>query len=545
MRRRHKLFSGGIFRRQFVTLFGTTIFFFGVTCLALLLVTGKAIINRQIEVSAAYRDEIRLRIVDWLEERRDDIQYLARVIDSEGPEGRSTAQAAKKILLFCSTDPIFRDVALVASDGIVVADKQGPTDRRTNVADRAYFRDALQGVNSVSGLIRGRLNNDAEIAVTAALRPNSAGGSMGAESVLVVGFLPLDALSAIVDDVSLRDLGSAYLIDEAGRIVSAAGFSKRYKELGPEAAGASIDNYATRELRAGRQGTGQYEGYGGSAVVGAFTRVEPLGLGLAVELSRDRALKPVTAILESGLIFLIPFLVLLAFVSVIFSARLIAPIQALAAAAEGVIRDKDHEPIDIRTGTELDQLVELFNKMAAAIREREEILKDSAARDSLTGLYNHARIEEFLDLEIRRKRRSSEKVAFVMLDIDFFKLVNDEFGHLAGDEVLRGIARILEASVRGGDIAGRYGGEEFSVILDARSDDEVATFCDRIGKSVEKSVFLSGGNQMRVTVSIGWTRMDADSQGSYEFVRSADRSLYHAKETGRNKVVGYSDAKGS
>ena len=88
---------------------------------------------------------------------------------------------------------------------------------------------------------------------------------------------------------------------------------------------------------------------------------------------------------------------------------------------------------------------------------------------------------------------SEGKVAFVMLDIDYFKKVNDDFGHLAGDEALRGIARILEDSVRGGDIAGRYGGEEFSVILDARDDEEVQTFCERIRRSVEESVFVSKG----------------------------------------------------
>ena len=82
--------------------------------------------------------------------------------------------------------------------------------------------------------------------------------------------------------------------------------------------------------------------------------------------------------------------------------------------------------------------------MAAAVREREEGLKDSAARDSLTGLYNHERIVEFLDLELKRKRRSGQKVSFVMMDIDHFKKVNDIHGHLVGDEVLRSLSRILE-----------------------------------------------------------------------------------------------------
>lgn len=243
--------------------------------------------------------------------------------------------------------------------------------------------------------------------------------------------------------------------------------------------------------------------------------------------------------LPSGLLFFLIMMAIIVVVAAFLSLRLVAPIRALMHAVDGVIREKEFEPLDVRTGTELDQLVEFFNRMVSAIREREEDLKDSAARDSLTGLYNHARIEEFLDLEIRRKRRMEGKVAFVMLDIDYFKKVNDDFGHLAGDETLRGIARILEDSVRGGDIAGRYGGEEFSVILDARDDEEVQTFCERIRKSVEESVFVSKDEHVRVTVSLGWIRMGVEGYGPYDFVRNADRALYHAKEGGRNRVVGY------
>ncbi len=542
MRVKPRLYSGGIFRRQFFALFGTTIFFFGATCLALLQGTGKAIIDRQVEVSTAYRDEVRSRVVDWLSERSSDVQYFARSLDAE--EGSlSPARAASSLSLFVGVESIFREAILVAPDGMVVASKSGPAKALTSVADRDYFKAALAGGSFVSGVIRGRRTGSAEIAVSSSLRPGSRGP--GSPGYVVVGFLPLEAVSAIVEDVSLRDMGLAYLVDDEGRVVSSPAYIKAYKELGSEAAGASVDNLAARELRAGRQGSGTYVGYEGTSVVGAYTKIQPIGLGLVVELSRDRALRPVTTVLESGLIFLIIALALLALVSVFLSGRLVAPIRALADAADAVIREKDYEPLDFRTGTELDQLVELFNRMSAVIREREESLKDSAARDSLTGLYNHARIEEFLDLEIRRKRRAGGEVTFVMLDIDFFKRVNDDFGHLAGDEVLRGIATILEDSVRGGDIAGRYGGEEFSVILDARSYEEVAVFCERIRKRVAESSFASEGSHVRVTVSLGWTRQSAEGLGPYDFVRSADRALYSAKEAGRDKVVGLVGREGS
>jgi len=527
-------FSGGIFRRQFITLFGTAIFFFGSTWVALLQVTGKALIDRQLDVSSAYRDEIRFRIVDWLEERRSDVEYLARSIDSEEAEEITPEMATRKVILFGATASVFRDVALVDSNGMVIDDRAGRAEGVVDVSDQEYFRAAIRGQSFVSGLVRDAKDNEAEIAVSEPLRWP---GAKKPHPFCVVGFLPVGALSTIVENVSLRDLGSAYLLDGEGRIISVADYASRLKLFGPESAGVLVDTYAAHEIAAGHEGRGRYRGYGGGKVVGAYAKIEPTGFGLAVELSEERALAPVTAVLDSGLVFLFIALVILFFVSAVLSAHFVEPIRALISAAEAVIRDKAHDAIDIRTGTEIDQLVQLFNKMAATVREREEGLRDSAARDSLTGLYNHARIEEFLELELRRKRRSGQELSFVMMDIDHFKRVNDSYGHLVGDEVLRGIAGILEEEVRGGDIAGRYGGEEFSVILDASSDEEVAAFCERIRSKVEERDFWYEGRKVKATISIGWIRAAVDGFSASDFVRGADRALYAAKAAGRNRVV--------
>jgi diguanylate cyclase (GGDEF)-like protein len=528
-------FSGGIFRRQFIALSGTTLFFFATAAAALLWGSGKAIIERQLAVSAAYRDEIRFRIVDWLDERRSDIEYLARTIDSESPGEFDFDVARRKLALFGSTELVFSNVALLDAEGRAVADKNGRLAPGPSGKDRDYFAAALRGESFVSSLITGKVGQRPEIAVEAPLRWRSS--VSGARALCVVGFLPVGVLSSIVENVSLRDLGSAYLFDGEGRIISVADYASRIKFFGRESAGAVVDNYATRELAAGRAGMGEYRGYGGIPVVGAFAKIEPTGFGIAVELSRDRALQPVTDVLRSGIILLLIAFVLILIVSAALSASLVAPIRVLVSAAEAVARDRVHGTIEIRTGTELDQLALHFNEMASAVRVREEVLKDSAARDSLTGLYNHARIVEFLDLELKRKRRSGQKVSFVMLDIDHFKKVNDIHGHLVGDEVLRILSRILEGEVRGGDIAGRYGGEEFSVILDAFSDEEVASFCERIRAKVEAEDFCVEGRKVKATVSLGWIRTDAQGLTVLDIVRGADRALYAAKAGGRNKVV--------
>ncbi len=531
-RARPRFYSGGIFRRQFLALFFTTVVFFGVASLVIILRTSDAVLARQLELTTAYRDELRSRIADWLSERVDDVQYFARSLDFEGPGSLVPAEALARLTLFSSVETVFRAAIIVAPDGEVIASKSGLPTRQASVADREYFRAAAAGATYVSAFIRGRRSGAAEVAVAAPF----ASGAKG--SGVVAAFLPLEAIVAIAQEVNLGSEGVAYLVDEEGRVISPA-FLKRYKELGPEAAGNPASDFAIDQLRAGREGSGLYIGHSGSKVLGAYARIDPIGLGLVVELSRNQALSPIDSLLASGLLFFLAMIVAIFLVAAFLSLRLVAPIRLLIDAAEGVIGEKDFEPIEVRTGTEIDQLAEFFNRMVATIREREEGLRDSAARDSLTGLYNHARIEEFLDLEIRRKKRSGEKVTLVMLDIDHFKKVNDTYGHQAGDEVLRGVSRILEDSVRGGDVAGRYGGEEFSIILDARDDDEVSAFCERIRKSVEDMALTSDGRDVRVTVSLGWTRMSAEGLSHYDFVRGADRALYRAKETGRNKVLGY------
>ena len=419
MQMKSRFYTGGIFRRQFVALFGTAVVFFGVASLVIILGTSGAVIARELELTVAYRDELRSRIGDWLSERMDDIQFFARSLYSEGADALKPSTAASRLSLFASVETVFSNALIAAPDGAVVATKSGLPKEPSGVADRDYFQAASSGKSVVSGFLRGRKSGTAELALAAPLRPGARG------SPVVVGFLGLENLTALVQEVSLGAQGNAYLVDGEGRVITPA-FLKRFKELGPAAAGVPLGNYAVAQLRAGLEGSGQYLGYDGSRVLGAFTHIEPIGLGLVVELSRARALSPISSLLASGLVFFLVMIAAIVVVAAWLSLRLVAPIRSLIAAAQGVIGGEDFAPLDISTGTEIDRLAEFFNRMVAAVREREQGLRDSAARDSLTGLYNHARIEEFLDLEIKRKRRSGERVAFVMLDIDHLKGANDE-----------------------------------------------------------------------------------------------------------------------
>lgn len=167
-----------------------------------------------------------------------------------------------------------------------------------------------------------------------------------------------------------------------------------------------------------------------------------------------------------------------------------------------------------------------------------EALRRLATRDQLTGLLNRREFDRLLAEEEERARRFLHPVGLLILDIDHFKAVNDTHGHLAGDAVLREVARRLEANLRGVDRCARYGGEEFIIILPetdaAAAHDAARRFC----AVMEAEPMPAGdGLTLRVTVSVGAASMPADASTAAQLVAAADQALYLAKSRGRNQAA--------
>jgi diguanylate cyclase (GGDEF)-like protein len=176
-------------------------------------------------------------------------------------------------------------------------------------------------------------------------------------------------------------------------------------------------------------------------------------------------------------------------------------------------------------------------------RERElitanEQLLEMTQTDSLTGLDNRRHLENRIGEMFAHAKRFNEPLACVMCDLDRFKAVNDTHGHQAGDEVLKQFARILKREARSIDRVGRFGGEEFMLLLPGAGVDAAALFAERVRKQVEAHTFTFDGTSIRRTASFGvsaWPHMRIGATDV--LVRTADEALYVAKETGRNRVV--------
>jgi two-component system cell cycle response regulator len=167
----------------------------------------------------------------------------------------------------------------------------------------------------------------------------------------------------------------------------------------------------------------------------------------------------------------------------------------------------------------------------------QEALRDQATHDGLTGLLNRTTILETLDDELSRATRAGEPVSVLMVDLDRFKSINDNHGHLAGDAVLREAACRLKSAARRYDSVGRYGGEEFLIVLPGCDANNAALQAERLRNAICGTPFLAPSQPVSVTASLG---VACTSHCVPEFlVREADDALYEAKEKGRNQVVEY------
>ncbi|MCX7978490.1 MAG: diguanylate cyclase [Bdellovibrionaceae bacterium] len=168
-------------------------------------------------------------------------------------------------------------------------------------------------------------------------------------------------------------------------------------------------------------------------------------------------------------------------------------------------------------------------------------LKELVDTDDLTGLFNMRSLYQRLDFELERSRRFRRGLAVCMMDMDYFKSVNDGHDHLFGSYVISEVGKIIKSVTRNTDIPARYGGDEFLVVLTENSPEGVRLFCERLNRAVRETTFTSGKDSIRLTISIGYAIHDPEEViTSRELVRRADHALYEAKRAGRDRICMWS-----
>jgi diguanylate cyclase (GGDEF)-like protein len=185
----------------------------------------------------------------------------------------------------------------------------------------------------------------------------------------------------------------------------------------------------------------------------------------------------------------------------------------------------------VRAQLRIKDLTDNLRKANLKLQELVEI-------DDLTGLFNMRSIYQKLDLEIQRSKRYQRQVCVVMMDMDYFKSVNDGHDHLFGSFVLSEVGKLIQKTVRNIDIPARYGGDEFLIVLTETHHDGAMAFCERLRTMICNYHFKNGSDEIRLTASLGFaiaspSEYDLDAQA---LVREADRALYESKRSGRNRT---------
>jgi diguanylate cyclase (GGDEF)-like protein len=194
----------------------------------------------------------------------------------------------------------------------------------------------------------------------------------------------------------------------------------------------------------------------------------------------------------------------------------------------------------------IDQSISLLLQVVITRAERGRRIREMVHKDGLTGLLNHATLMEELQNAVEYAQRNEEEFAFLMIDVDHFKRVNDRYGHLVGDQVLLHVAHVFQSVARASDLIGRYGGEEFGMVL-RRSDRDGAEMVARKLQAAlrERPAATKNGETISVEVSIGIAVYPSDGSTASMLAHSADVALYQAKTSGRNRVAHASRARGA
>ncbi len=186
-----------------------------------------------------------------------------------------------------------------------------------------------------------------------------------------------------------------------------------------------------------------------------------------------------------------------------------------------------------------------FVSLIAELDRSEQSLRALSIKDDLTGVYNRRYFLERATAELAKAERYGNVFSIMAIDIDYFKKINDRYGHFGGDEVLKSMARICMTNLRTMDVFARFGGEEFMFLIPESDKTDVAAFAERILSAVQQSAVIYAGQEISFTVSIGAVTLQEPEESIESLLKAADDALYAAKRRGRNCIVIYDEFEAS
>ena len=280
----------------------------------------------------------------------------------------------------------------------------------------------------------------------------------------------------------------------------------------------------------------EYVNTQGVPVVGILAPISEISLSLVMEKHQDQVFSEVIELRNKTLLGVVVLVALIGLFAYLISRGIISPLERLTDAAGKVAEGDLDVNIPVERHDELGTTTQVFNDMVGQLRQSRERLEQLSTTDSLTQLANRKHIMERLTAHLERFRRNGTSFSVMLVDADHFKRINDSNGHVVGDKVLRRLGETFQRLLRTVDVAGRYGGEEFLIVLDETRGAEALQTAERIRLAIESSEVNIAGFTIRFTVSIGVAEI-APGEDEDQLIARADAALYRAKREGRNRSL--------
>jgi diguanylate cyclase (GGDEF)-like protein len=342
--------------------------------------------------------------------------------------------------------------------------------------------------------------------------------------------LSFDAVAERLRGLAPSGNGRVDLVTGAGRLIASTSAGR-----------ADVDPSVLDLLENAEGGSAEYRDADGTPMVGTSMPVPGLTWAVVSQLPTEEAYAQVTQLRNSAFILVSVLLVVVGAIAYLLGSVIVRPLVRLTAGAGAVAAGDLTVDLPVGGRGEVGYLTQVFNEMVGRLRKtmqdldaRNRELERLAVTDLLTGLHNRRHLLEAFDEEIRRADRNERPFCVLMIDVDGFKRYNDTHGHPAGDEVLRGMGKVIPEATRDLDVVARYGGEEFIVLLPSCELANAVIAGERIRARLACESFAG----RTVTIRVGAAAFPMHGDSAAAVIAAADEALYEAKRLGRDQVIG-------
>jgi diguanylate cyclase (GGDEF)-like protein len=504
--------------------------------MSLLIVLSLSIVVKIIkeqETSDHLQETVKLQslFVDrWRAERASDIRYLAGVSSQLGAD---LARMKVEFDQFVHTHKEFDAISYMDAKGVIQWNSTGAVGM--SIGDRDYFIEAMLNRNSISDIMISRLSGKYVI-IFASPVVDMAGTVTGVMS----GTVGISTLDALMSEFQPGMPGETYILNQIGvRITQSS------SEMDLPRLSRVYGTTAFERAQKNRQETSSYLNEAGTRVFGAFSWTQDHAWIVVTEVNSAEVYRPYYTMIIVMVIITLAILLISYFIAIVLTRKMEVLINDLVDGTTSIREGHYGYQIDPQiidnSPDELKELSYNFNVMSQKLQSTVLLLEESAVIDHLTEVYNRRFLMNEGNKMQMASLRAGASCCVLLIDVDFFKLVNDRYGHLIGDRVLKHIAQVLVGCVRTSDVVSRYGGEEFVVLAtncDLMRGQELA---ERIRTWVENAPYEEDTVSIQLSVSIGVTQNSETrvfgTNVLEDMIERADKALYKAKHRGRNNVV--------